>query len=255
MREAWRLSAGTFLAIPVRPPGRVDHTIAGLAMTLAPVTALPAALVWVGLGLGVRAGWLTALLAAALGVGTTVLLNRALHLDGLADLADGLGSGPDRDRALDVMKRGDIGPAGVTAVVLVLLVQAAALASLMDSGPGIALAPTALVASRLAPAIACRRGVPSARPGGLGDAVAGTVHPVALGVAALAVVVSGGLALGLGGHLPYAAGLVAGVAILAAWSVTSHAVRRLGGVTGDVIGAAIEVSLAAALVAASLATH
>ena len=103
MRDGWRLRAGTFLVIPVRPPDRVDRTVAGRAMVLAPATAFPAAAVWLGLGLVARNGWLTPLLAAGLAVTTTALLSRAMHLDGLADLADGLTSGPSRSRALEVM--------------------------------------------------------------------------------------------------------------------------------------------------------
>ena len=164
MRDAWRLSAGTFLVIPVHPPARVDRAVAERAMVLAPVTALPAAGVWLGLGLVTQGGWLTPLLAAGLALTTTTLLSRAMHLDGLADLADGLASGPSRSRALEVMKRGDTGPAGAAALVLVVLLQAAAIAGLLGTLKGTVLAATALLASRLAPAVACRRGVPPARP-------------------------------------------------------------------------------------------
>jgi adenosylcobinamide-GDP ribazoletransferase len=253
MRDAWRLSAGTFLAVPVRPPSRVDRAVAEGAMVLAPVTALPIGTAWVALGLGAEHGIVPPLVAAVLGLIATALLSRAMHLDGLADLADGLTSGSSRTRALEVMKKGDTGPAGAAALVLVLLLQAAALASLLGSLPGAALAVTALVSSRLAPAVACREGVPAARPSGLGAAVVGSVRPLALLAAVGAVLLAGGVTLALLGSSPYAAGLVAGTALLCAWIVTRHAVRRLGGVTGDVIGATVEISLAMALVAASVA--
>ena len=252
MRDAWRLSAGTFLVIPVRPPAHVDHATAGRAMVLAPVTALPAAAGWLGLGLVAQNGWLTPLLAAGLALTATVLLSRAMHLDGLADLADGLISGQSRSRALEVMKRGDTGPAGAAALVLVLLLQAAALAGVLGTPKGTALAVTALLASRLAPAVACRRGVPPARPDGLGAAVAGTVGLRSLVAAVLGVLLVGALALWLAGEPPYAAGLVLVAGVAGAWLVTWHAVRRLGGVTGDVIGAAIEVALVASVVAAAV---
>lgn len=252
MRDSWRLSAGTFLAVPVRPPGTVDPTVAGRAMVLAPVTALPIGAVWAALGLGAHHGFISPLLAGVLGLIGAALLSRAMHLDGLADLADGLTSGPRRTRALEVMKKGDTGPAGAAALVLVLALQAAALESLLDSAAGAVLAVTALVSSRLAPAVACRRGMPAARSGGLGAAVVGTVWRGALLVAVAGVLLGGGVPLALLGTSPYAAGLVAGAALLGAWIVTRHAVHRLGGITGDVIGATIEISLAAALVAASV---
>jgi adenosylcobinamide-GDP ribazoletransferase len=171
MRDAWRLSAGTFLVIPVRPPGHVDPATAERAMVLAPVTALPATGAWLGLGLIAQNGWLSPLLAAGLALTVTALLSRAMHLDGLADLADGLISGTSRSRALEVMKRGDTGPAGAAALVLVLLVQAAALAEVLGTPEGTALAVTTLLASgshRLSPAVAAcrRRATRSRRRGG-----------------------------------------------------------------------------------------
>ena len=253
MRDSWRLSAGTFLVLPVEPPTRVDRVVAEGAMVLAPVTALPAGLVWTVLAVGAQKELLSPLVAAVLALVTTALLSRAMHLDGLADLADGLTSGPDRSRALEVMKKGDTGPAGAAALVLVLLLQAAALGALLGSPAGAALAVIAVVSSRLAPAVACRRGVPAARPGGLGAAVAGTVRPFSLLAAVVGVVLAGAVTLAILDAGPYAAGFVVGAALLSAWLVTHHAVRRLGGVTGDVIGAAIEVSLAVALVAAHVA--
>ncbi|MDC5698397.1 adenosylcobinamide-GDP ribazoletransferase [Intrasporangium calvum] len=251
MRDAWRLSAGTFLVVPVRPPSRIDRSVAAGAMVLAPVTALLAGTLWAGLGLAVTIGWLAPPVAAVVALIGAALLSRAMHLDGLADVADGLSSGLDRSRALEVMKKGDTGPAGAAALVLVLLLQAAALASLLTSVPGTALAVISLVSSRLAPVVACRHGVPAARPGGLGAAVAGTVRPLGLLAAVGGVVLAGLGALVLLDAMPYAAGLVPGGALLGAWLVTRHAVRRFGGITGDVIGAAMEISLAAALVAAS----
>lgn len=259
MRDAWRLALGTFTALRVGPPRRVDGRVLGGAMLLAPVTALPAALVWVGLGLlaGVS---VPAAVAAGLALVVTALLSRALHLDGLADLADGLTSGHDPARSLEVMRRGDTGPAGAAALLLTLLLDAACLATLFATGVGSSLAVTALVASRLACALCARRGIPAARPEGLGQGVAGTVSRRALTllVSGVAVVAVGAGALT--GHVteqsPYAVAAahaaVVGVAVGAAVAVRRHAVRRLEGVTGDVIGAAIEISLAAALVGASV---
>jgi adenosylcobinamide-GDP ribazoletransferase len=251
VRDARRLAVGTFLALPTRPPVRVDRRVAGLAMLLAPCTTAPAVLVWAGLALLASRGWLPAAPAAALAVAAPALLSRGMHLDGLADTADGLSSGSDRDRALEVMRRSDIGPSGVTAIALVLLTQTACLVGLL-SGRQALLAGLALVASRVAPAIACRRPVPAARPDGLGHTVAGSVSGTGLSATGGGVALVGALACQVLGLPWYAAVLVCLSAYLGAWLVSAHAVRRLGGVTGDVIGAAIEISLVAALVAAAL---
>ncbi|HET7801576.1 MAG TPA: adenosylcobinamide-GDP ribazoletransferase, partial [Humibacillus xanthopallidus] len=179
---------------------------------------------------------------------------------GLADLADGLTSGHDRERSLEVMRRGNTGPAGATALVLVLGLDAACLAALLTDGGGAALGATALVASRLAPAICARHGIPAAREEGLGQGVAGTVPGRAL-VAVVALVcvvasVAAAISAAVGGRLWWATGLVAAAVALAAtggaMATRRHAVRRLGGVTGDVIGAAIEIAMATGLVVASV---
>lgn len=256
MRDAWRLAVGTFTAFRTALPRQVDDHVLGRAMLLAPLTALPAAVVWVALGVLVGAGLLPPLVASVLAVLTTALVARALHLDGLADLADGLTSGHDPSRSLEVMRRGDTGPAGAAAIVLVLLLDVACLASLLGSRNGIELAVVALVASRLACAVCARDGIPPARAEGLGQGVAGTVSRSQLVGAVAGAAVLAGVAGVLVHGRPSAALGLAGVvlaAVAAAVVVRRHAVRRLGGVTGDVIGAAIEISLAVALTVGSVA--
>jgi adenosylcobinamide-GDP ribazoletransferase len=197
---------------PVRP-GQVNRRVAGRGMLLAPfvgaVLGLSAAVVLVAVH------WLTgsSLLAAVLAVGSLAWLTRGLHLDGLADLADGLGSGKPAEAALDIMKRSDIGPFGVVTLVLTLLLQVVALAQAgaMDAFALIA----ACVTGRLAVTWACRDGVPAARPGGLGALVAGTVRRdrAVMATAAAAVVLAiltGAAAFGVFGpglRLPAAAEL------------------------------------------------
>jgi adenosylcobinamide-GDP ribazoletransferase len=190
------------------------------------------------------------LVAAALAIATLAVLTRALHLDGLADLADGLGSGKPAPGALEVMKRSDIGPFGVVTLVLTLLAQVAGLAAAQQHGHGPAAAAAAVTTGRLAISWACRRGVRPARPEGLGALVAGTLPlPVPAGLTA-AVLGLAGLAAWLlpartGSWLlpaAAAAGLAAGLAL--SW----HASRRLGGITGDVLGAIAEVATATCLV-------
>jgi adenosylcobinamide-GDP ribazoletransferase len=199
------------------------------------------------------------LTGAVLAISSLALLSRGLHLDGLADLADGLGSGQPAPVALEIMRRSDIGPFGTVTLILSLLIQVAALSQAESSGPGRGAAAliAAVVTGRLALTWACRRGVPSARPDGLGALVAGTVRPAipvlitvaAAAAAAAAVAVSTTLASQpLGWTLPLA--VVAGLA--AALVVQRHAVRRLGGITGDVLGALAEVAATVTLVVAAM---
>ncbi|MBB0233206.1 adenosylcobinamide-GDP ribazoletransferase, partial [Streptomyces calidiresistens] len=117
------------------------------------------------------------LLGAVVAVAVPALLTRALHLDGLADVADGLGSGKPAEEALRIMKRSDIGPFGVVALVLVLSGQTAAAHALFGHGWAVGAVAVCLahVTGRAALITATRRGVPAARPDGLGAMVAGTV--------------------------------------------------------------------------------
>lgn len=249
MSAGLRLALTTLTTLPVRGPSVVRRQDAGLAIRLAPA---------VGLALGVGLALLLAgvehltagppLLGPALALAGLALLTRGLHLDGLADLADGLGSyaGPDRARA--VMKQPDIGPLGVAAVVLTLLVQVAALAACVAAGRGPAALLLAITAGRLVLLPACTAGVPPASEQGLGAVVAGTVGrgwtsalgilTALVGVGALSVTSSTGLVL---------APLAVAAALLVARVVRRHAVRRLGGITGDVLGALVELATTAVL--------
>jgi adenosylcobinamide-GDP ribazoletransferase len=248
-----RLAVTLLTAIPL--PGRPaapSRRTAAAAMYWAPVVGAAAGAVSAGvLLLAARAGHTGPLLASALAIGTGAVITRALHLDGLADFADGLGSGQDRGGALAVMRRSDIGPFGVVTLVLVLLIQVLALARAQALGRGPEAVITAAVTARLAMTVACRRPVPAARPGGLGALVAGSVSvawAVVLVIAAAAAASWAGLALAGSWYLP--AGLLAGVAVSAA--LTALATRRLGGITGDVLGALAELAGAVCLLVTAL---
>lgn len=232
MGESWRLAVGTLTALPVGPVTAVDRRTARGAMLLAPVAVLPLGLlVTLVLVLGAAVD-LPALAVAFVSVGALAMGSRALHWDGLSDTADGLTASYDRARSLEVMRTGTSGPAGVVATVVVLGVQVAALAAYVDVGWRAALAGALVCLSRCALWIVCCTRVPPARPDGLGAAVTRTV-PVP-------VAVLGGLLLSV----------VGGLVVLA---LTRRTVSRFGGVTGDVLGAAIELALATTLLAWSWA--
>jgi adenosylcobinamide-GDP ribazoletransferase len=245
--DAVRLCLGTLTVLPVGAPERVDRSRAAAAMSAAPVAGLlVGAAAGATAGVGSLAG-LPALVVGVLAVAAGALATRFLHLDGLADTADGWGAAAHghRDRALEVMRRGDVGPVGAGALVLVLLAQAASVGSLVTAqGPGAGLVVAcAWAGSRAVVPLLCTRWFRSARAGGLGAAVIGTV-PVAAALA-VAVALAGGIAVAIG-----AAAAGAAVVALATGAGLGLAVqRRLGGLTGDVLGAGVEVTLTVLLAA------
>jgi len=242
MPASLRLAGGFLSVLPVRPVLEPSPRTVSRAMVLAPLAVVPLAALAGLVEWAASAAGLPGLVAGLLVVGALALGTRAMHLDGLADTVDGLGASWDRARALDVMRRGDVGPMGAVALVVVLGLQAAGLAAL-PPGPYAAVAVLLLVcASRGALALACRRGVPPARPDGLGRVVAGSVGPLGLGVAVLALLVLG-VAAGLAASRPWWQGLLAVVlAAAVVLALVGHAVRRLGGVSGDVLGAVVEAA-------------
>jgi adenosylcobinamide-GDP ribazoletransferase len=278
--DGLRLALGTLTVFRTRAPWVVDRASAGLAMVFAPVVGVLLAvplmvLVWLlgygpngdrtylwrltpDLGLG-RLHPPSPLIVAVLVVGLLALLTRGLHLDGLADTADGLGSSKSAGQALEVMRRSDIGPFGVVTLVLVLGLQVATLTQLLAIGHGVLAVLFAVAVSRLALPLACLRGTPAAREDGLGRAVAGTVSPARLVVSgALTMLSVAGLGLlvlllatrGLvlpGAETMVAAVLVAACALGTGWLFVRRCVRRFGGITGDVLGAAVEITLAVVL--------
>jgi adenosylcobinamide-GDP ribazoletransferase len=180
-------------------------------------------------------GLLPPLLAGALAVALELAISGALHADGLADSADGLG-GRDRERALAIMRDHTLGAYGASALVLDLLAKSAALAALAEREellPVIA----AFAVSRAA-ALPLAAALPYARTEGAGRAL-DRLPPV---------VAAGGVALAAVAAVPAPATMAAAVlVVVAVWWLAR---RRLAGVTGDVMGAAIELTATAALIAA-----
>ncbi|MCX4645902.1 MULTISPECIES: adenosylcobinamide-GDP ribazoletransferase [unclassified Streptomyces] len=249
--DGLRFAFGTLTVLPVKVT-RWDREAARAGMLCAPVAGLV-----VGLAAAALGGILTLLgagplLAAVASVSVPAALTRGLHLDGLADTADGLGSGKPAEDALRIMKQSDIGPFGVITLVLALLAQVAALTELYaDSwARGALAAVVSALTARLALTLASRAGVPPARPEGLGAAVAGTV-PVRGALLAAAVTVCAAGAAGAVTGSAYGAvhgAAATALACCAAELLLRHCVRRFGGVTGDVFGGIAETAATAALV-------
>ena len=249
-----RFAFGTLTVLPVRVT-RWDREAARAGMMAAPIVGTVVGGCAAGLGLLFLFLGASPLLAAVASVAVPAVLTRGLHLDGLADTADGLGSGKPAEDALRIMKQSDIGPFGVLTLVFVLLAQLAALTQLYgDSwGRGAAAAILSGIAGRLALTWAARAGVPAARPEGLGAAVAGVV-PVGGAVATTVSygVISAALGPFFGGHGYVRAVVAVAVALVVAELLLRHCRRRFGGVTGDVFGGLAETAATTALVVLSL---
>lgn len=197
---------------------------------------------WGGMALALAA-WLglSPFASALVALAAMTLVTGALHEDGLADYADGCGGAPPA-RALEIMRDSRIGSYGVLALILVIALKAAALADLAPGTAMAALIGTAAL-SRAGMAVALWR-MPAARPDGLGRLAGrpsgtGSALAVGLGCACL-------LPLGLGATLA-----AAGVCAIAQVLLARHARRRLGGQTGDVLGALQQVGEVTALLALS----
>lgn len=248
-----RTAVSLFTVIPVGGEAELGEGDAAQAVLWMPVVGLLLGLAGAGVMIGVDTGGSGGprrLLGAALAVGLIALLTGGLHLDGLADTADGLGSRRAPADALAIMRRSDVGPMGVAALVLVLLIQVTALAAVSDRAAASLV--LAEVTGRVAVVVAT--GSPAARPGGFGALVAGrtsrrarTSTVVLLGCAiAVAGLASVGAGLAVRGLVAALIGLLAGGLLQLV------ARRRLGGMTGDVFGAIVEVSAATVLVACVL---
>ncbi|CAN5525322.1 adenosylcobinamide-GDP ribazoletransferase [soil metagenome] len=206
----------------------------------------PVAGALVGLVVG-GSWWLAAqafppLLAGAIAVAVDLAVTGLLHVDGLADSADGLLPHLDRDRRLAVMADPTTGAFAVAAVAVVLVLRTVAFGSRpVDVGLVVGI----WCASRSAMAlVALTR--PYARPGGLATSFLG--DRLAPGLAIVGIVAGGALATATDGR----AGLAAVVALLAGvLAVVAFAQRRLGGFTGDVLGCLGVVGETLALVVAA----
>jgi adenosylcobinamide-GDP ribazoletransferase len=188
------------------------------------------------------AGPLAPFLAAAVAVALEGLLTGAIHLDALADAADALGA-HSRERALEVMRDPAIGSFGALALVLDVLLKVGAITVLV-AGDALLPVVAAFALGRAAP-LGLALVLPYARAGGgSGRALTdGHVWPRAAGIVAAGLIA----AAALGSD----ALVVGGTALALTLVVGLGARRALGGVTGDILGAATELATTAGLLAAA----
>lgn len=244
MRSAARGAAAAVAFLTRFPLGRfeLDGEDVARGVGLFPVVGacLGAIVGLVAVGLE---GVFTPFLAATIAIAVELLLTGGIHVDALADTADVLGASS-RERALEIMREGPIGAFGAAVLVVDLLAKSAAVAALLDDRT-VWLLVAAWAAGRSAP-LALASALPYARNGeGSGRALTDRAGRARL---------TGGVALGLAISVAAArsrspvllAGAVTGVVL--AWTVAR---RRLSGVTGDALGAAVEVTTTLALVGAA----
>jgi adenosylcobinamide-GDP ribazoletransferase len=244
--ELWRetkIAAAFLTRIPLRPAD---------GDTAAPLAEASRGFALVGIGLGVLAAatyivaaelGLPAAVAALLSVGALVLATGALHEDGLADTADGFGGRRDREATLAIMRDSRIGSYGVLALVIVIGLRVLCVAELHGSFTAALTLIAAAAGSRAVLPLAMLY-LPPAREDGLGHGAGRPPRRMTIDAAAIggAVILVG---LGpIGGLL--AAAAVAGMT----YAIGSMAMRRIGGQTGDVLGAMQQAAETVILLAA-----
>lgn len=178
------------------------------------------------------------LLGALLTVTAWKLLTGGLHLDGLADCLDGL-VGRDREHRLAIMRDSRIGTFGAVGLILFLMLEIVTVAELPPAVRWRALIAVPTLARALPPVLA--RCFPSARPVGQGAAFIAGVGALAAPLAVILAVLVAAVALRVPGVAALGAALVVGFAV--GWFQS----RRLGGLTGDVFGAVVELAELSAL--------
>ncbi len=227
------------------------EALAFLTVVGRPTPPTPRALRWfpvVGATIGAFVGgvwWLAdqafpALLAAVLVVAVDLAVTGALHADGLVDTADGLLPHATRERRLEIMRTPDVGAFGAASLGVVLLARVGAFAARpADVGLVVALWCAARTVVAVAPAV-----LPYARDEGLASALIATPASAVTAVALLPAAALAVVTIGWVGAAAVAAAVLGAIAVLLlAW-------RRVGGFTGDVLGAAIVVAETVGLVVA-----
>jgi len=221
--KGFRAAVGLLTRVPSRPGPETEKAIPWLPVVGGLVGAI-VAIVYIALRDAT-----TPLAAAAVAIGAGALVTGGFHEDGLADTADAFGADVPRERRLEILKDPHHGTYGVLALVVGVVVRTAALAAL-DGRGALAALPAAHALSRAAPAIQLWL-LPAATPTGLGATYS---EPVGR---------RSGLTAG-------AVGMVAAMLLLGTWSIGAMAIaalagiamgwlslRKIGGITGDVLGA------------------
>jgi adenosylcobinamide-GDP ribazoletransferase len=200
------------------------------AVVGAPAAAVASAALWLGVTPGV---------ASVLVLATGAMLTGGLHEDGLSDTADGLFGGWTKERRLEIMKDSRVGSYGVLALVLVTLARWSAMTALLVFG-GHWAALVATGALSRAPMALIMALLPNARGAGLSHATGQPAPAVALVAVGLAAALTAGL-------VGWAALPMLGAAALTMVALSVVALRKIGGQTGDILGASQQLAEVACL--------
>ncbi|ROZ87654.1 adenosylcobinamide-GDP ribazoletransferase [Gordonia sp. OPL2] len=233
-----------------QPRMPMDRSVGAAVMTAIPVVGILLGAGAAGLAAAMSTTDLPDAMIGALVVVALALATRGMHLDGLADTADGLGCYGPPERVAEVMRSGPAGPFAVATVTAVMIVQLIGFGSLIGQHRWYELA-LAIALGRIVAVIGCRRRLSAAHPTGFGALVAGTQH---VSVIVWTVVASAaGFLCGLSPESLDVGAAVQGVVVtavvvVAGWWFTAHCARRMGGINGDVLGAGIELGVTVAVV-------
>jgi adenosylcobinamide-GDP ribazoletransferase len=237
------LAVGFLTRLPVPVPSRADAAMQARSLPWYPLVGALIGLVLCAWAWGLARIGAPPLLVAALVLALWVAITGALHLDGLADSADawlgGHGATPERtrERTLAIMRDPRSGPAAVVALVVLLLLKFAALASMPTvAWQALLLAPTLARAT----VVLAFASTPYVRSSGLGSGLASAPRLPSLGT--LALCVAGCAAMGR----PAWIALAAATLLFLLWR--RACMKRLGGMTGDTCGALVEIVEAGVLI-------
>lgn len=225
------LGAVQFLTrVPIRLPAAVEH------WRVLPWFAVVGALIGATTG-GVAAGMSQLVPGAVAGVVAVVvglLITGAFHEDGLADIADAFGGGWTVERRLEILKDPRHGTYGVAALAGSIVVRVVCAASIASPAAMFAAFVAAHTLGR-ASAVAATKVAPPAAESGLGVTAAGSLRPVPTSIGLAAGVALVTLVCGWW-VVPFI-----GASVVAAGAVVVLAVRKIGGLAGDVLGAVEQV--------------
>ncbi|MGO1119119.1 adenosylcobinamide-GDP ribazoletransferase [Rhodovibrionaceae bacterium A322] len=235
-----RLPFAGFLPSDPAPAGSLERAVRAFPLVGALLAVLGGIIFWLTSGLF----HLPPLVAALITLSVLVVATGGLHEDGLADVADGFGGGWDKARKLAIMKDSLLGSYGVLSLILLVGIKAAALAALEDPVSVFGALLAALTLSRALPFLLMQNMKP-ARSDGLGAGFSPPPVKAVLTALLLAFLLSW---LGLGFFTALTSAVAA---LLVGWLFTLLARQQIGGYTGDVIGALIQLTEVAVLVAAS----
>lgn len=241
------LAAATMLLTRVPVPVSTASVSPARAAALYPLVGAVIGAVVAGVAIGGGHLW-PVLIAATVAVAAEVVLTGALHLDGLADCADGM-AGRGREHRLQIMKDHTIGVYAGATLVVHLLLKVAALAGLLQAlrPEELLLLLIGLYAASRGAMLPLARFLPYARAEGTGRDVVEGLDARQLAIGLGLVLVAGA---GVVWVRPWGALLMAVVVVITTLVVGLLAHRRLGGVTGDVLGASAELTLLAVMLAA-----